>query len=1128
MKRHFLFIAIVTIIVIMSDVQIVEAQQGMDYNNTSLLTFRFSRLRNFGGSNQNKNNQNEKAIGLYTEDLQPQSALDINTDFTHMPNYLFLWYNRGEVFRTDCPAGTISVPVTTNWRMLRGGLAIARFYNTTGSNDFFMEAQQSGASLRFNTTSFFGSSTKMIITDGLLGFVGIGNNFLFPQSQLHINDGAFSTYTQITNAATGATATDGFRIGVAAITGIAELRQQEYSDMKFYTNSINYPDERMIIDKDGFVGINEVPTAPGSVTEARLTIEGPIRQVLTTPTTFETLWFVHTTNNTNPLGFMGDGFRMKYDRNFFGLSNEAVIFERTDYNNLDPDGGIAFTNTGYDNIEVTAMAIKGTGNIGIGSIFGSPGAVLPTAMLDIDGRVRVRVLGTPPSTYEIVVADNTATDYGHLFSIPVSSLNLGGFGAACSLYPVTQYNLSEDWRVGLDNNNLYFDGQGGPTYTVPGFPNSGFYKNNVGIGHTCTEPYLMGKFSVLQTAPSIRLQVGQFTLYQSYAGYFDNNITTSSPNVDYAYAIYSIAQGVNSDINYGVAGIAKNGLYSNIGIYGYAPIGTLNYAGCFDGDVYTTGGTNSLAGYISGSDRKIKTDTTMFFSGLNVIRNIHPISYRLNGKAGSDSTRTNIGVFAEDMVSIAPYAVDTFYSKLDSTDTEPTLLLGIKNEAIMYTAVNAIKELDSIVTGITSPPSKPVLISPTDEATEVSVSAEFNWHKQNNVTFYRIIFSTTADSSGLYQTYDCTDTVAIPGGFACGTTYFWWVIAYNSYGFSEPSEIWSFTTLVPPLPPMLAYPANGDTIRDNFVTFSWFPSEGSDNYYLYIRATSIPSPYAGKRNIVYPIIIVTDTFYSLEVTPDMLYTWNVSACAELGCCGYSDSWSFTTLSGFEILKGQSVAELSDSQLKTNIAPLNGSLTMLMQLNGIYFEWDSLQYPSVYFEQGRQIGLTAQDVQPVIPEVVKTDAQGYSYIEYNRLIPVLIESIKEQQSTIDTLQNQLATVLSLFGANAKITGDNGNNNNQSNMQYVELVTENAIILNQNDPNPFAEETNITYFLSDDVSEAKILFYDNTGKIIKTVELIGRGDGALHVYASNLSAGIYTYALVADGKVTDTKKMVCAKK
>jgi YVTN family beta-propeller protein len=87
--------------------------------------------------------------------------------------------------------------------------------------------------------------------------------------------------------------------------------------------------------------------------------------------------------------------------------------------------------------------------------------------------------------------------------------------------------------------------------------------------------------------------------------------------------------------------------------------------------------------------------------------------------------------------------------------------------------------------------------------------------------------------------------------------------------------------------------------------------------------------------------------------------------------------------------------------------------------------------------------------------------------------------------------------------------------------------NAIILNQNDPNPFAEETDITYFLPETVGTATIMFYDNTGVVIKAVQLQSKGNGTLHVFASNLSSGLYTYALIADGKLIDSKKMMKSK-
>jgi len=89
-------------------------------------------------------------------------------------------------------------------------------------------------------------------------------------------------------------------------------------------------------------------------------------------------------------------------------------------------------------------------------------------------------------------------------------------------------------------------------------------------------------------------------------------------------------------------------------------------------------------------------------------------------------------------------------------------------------------------------------------------------------------------------------------------------------------------------------------------------------------------------------------------------------------------------------------------------------------------------------------------------------------------------------------------------------------------------EKAAILDQNSPNPYKEETIIKYKLPESVKEAKIEFNNIDGELVKTDYLQGRGNGVMHVYASNLSSGIYTYTLIADGKVIDTKKLICLEK
>jgi Chaperone of endosialidase len=94
--------------------------------------------------------------------------------------------------------------------------------------------------------------------------------------------------------------------------------------------------------------------------------------------------------------------------------------------------------------------------------------------------------------------------------------------------------------------------------------------------------------------------------------------------------------------------------------------------------------------------------------------------------------------------------------------------------------------------------------------------------------------------------------------------------------------------------------------------------------------------------------------------------------------------------------------LSDIRLKTNIKPIDYGLDAVMKLNPIGFNW--IDEDQAWKKQ-RQIGLVAQDVEPIIPEVVTTanDAMHTKSIAYGSLVPVLIKAMQQQQAEIITLQ-----------------------------------------------------------------------------------------------------------------------------
>jgi hypothetical protein len=97
---------------------------------------------------------------------------------------------------------------------------------------------------------------------------------------------------------------------------------------------------------------------------------------------------------------------------------------------------------------------------------------------------------------------------------------------------------------------------------------------------------------------------------------------------------------------------------------------------------------------------------------------------------------------------------------------------------------------------------------------------------------------------------------------------------------------------------------------------------------------------------------------------------------------------------------------SDLSFKRDIKPLEGSLEKVTSLKGVSFAWRTEQYPERGFRDGRQIGLIAQDVEKVLPELVKTDKDGKKSLSYDKLTAVLVEAVKAQQKQIAAQEARL--------------------------------------------------------------------------------------------------------------------------
>lgn len=99
---------------------------------------------------------------------------------------------------------------------------------------------------------------------------------------------------------------------------------------------------------------------------------------------------------------------------------------------------------------------------------------------------------------------------------------------------------------------------------------------------------------------------------------------------------------------------------------------------------------------------------------------------------------------------------------------------------------------------------------------------------------------------------------------------------------------------------------------------------------------------------------------------------------------------------------------SDAALKTEISPVDNALGRLLTLHGVSFSWNSEAYPDLLLESGRDYGVLAQELAEVFPELVTTDDEtGLLRVDYEGLIPILIEALREQQQQIDELRTMLS-------------------------------------------------------------------------------------------------------------------------
>jgi len=218
------------------------------------------------------------------------------------------------------------------------------------------------------------------------------------------------------------------------------------------------------------------------------------------------------------------------------------------------------------------------------------------------------------------------------------------------------------------------------------------------------------------------------------------------------------------------------------------------------------------------------------------------------------------------------------------------------------------------------------------------------------------------------------------------------------------------------------------------------------------------------------------------------------------------------------------------------------------MRGVSYDWNQTVHPELNLDSTNQVGFIAQEIQVVDPRLTFVADDSLLHVKYEKIVPILAEAIEElngeveskdsvinaQQVQINDLNNRLTQLENCLSGILPMLCQLNQSAIQANTPAaqeevrknldVTLSNRSAIILDQNVPNPFAEQTVINFSIPETVQKAQIHFYDGQGKLMQSVDVTERGLGSITVFGSDLSSGVYTYTLVVDGKAVATKKMM----
>jgi hypothetical protein len=220
--------------------------------------------------------------------------------------------------------------------------------------------------------------------------------------------------------------------------------------------------------------------------------------------------------------------------------------------------------------------------------------------------------------------------------------------------------------------------------------------------------------------------------------------------------------------------------------------------------------------------------------------------------------------------------------------------------------------------------------------------------------------------------------------------------------------------------------------------------------------------------------------------------------------------------------------VSDRKFKQDIQPVKHGLEQVLKLKPSVYTFKTSEYNGMHLPEGKQLGLIADEVKEVIPELVSQAVHPAEYdkedktkvispevkyegVNYQGLIPVLIASVQQLKAENDKQQQQIEDLKALV-------------NKLTNGQPLNTLS-NTGALEQNVPNPAGgSSTTIRYHIPESAASATLTLTNAKGQVVKTMMIGNKGTGQLNLNTQAFAAGTYHYSLYVGSKLADTKRLI----